>query len=215
MRVIAGTHRGRTLAGPENDGTTRPITDRVKENLFNRLQSLGMLTPEEPGQAWSVVDIYCGSGSLGIECLSRGAERCLFIESDGTAYRQLEHNLEHFDLLDRAEALQTSATPAAWARGLAPESIRLAFVDPPYALSEDPDAARAVGRVLEAIAPALEPGGVALWRTAVEITPDAQPGYDGPESVSYGGMALHFFQIPLPEDDADAPYPEPGDAPAP
>ncbi|MEM6749341.1 MAG: RsmD family RNA methyltransferase [Planctomycetota bacterium] len=197
MRVIAGNQRGRALAGPDNDGATRPITDRVKENLFNRLQSLGMLAPDEPEQTWRALDIFSGSGSLGIECLSRGADRCVFVESDRGALTALESNLTGLGLRDRAEVLATAASPPAWARGLTPGSVRLAFVDPPYAMSADPAGARALAGVLAALLPAFEPGGVCVWRTERGVCPAQQPGYDGPESVSYGGMELHFFQAPL------------------
>ena len=72
MRIIAGTHRGRTLLGPEGDDVTRPITDRVKENLFNRLHSLGVIGYGR------VLDVFAGTGSMGLEALSRGATHCTF-----------------------------------------------------------------------------------------------------------------------------------------
>ncbi|MEM6855146.1 MAG: RsmD family RNA methyltransferase, partial [Planctomycetota bacterium] len=89
MRIIAGQYRGRPLINPEDDLTTRPITDRVKENLFNRLQSLGLLGYGR------VLDIYCGTGSMGLEALSRGAEHCTFVDQSRDAIDKLEGNLDN------------------------------------------------------------------------------------------------------------------------
>ena len=77
MRIIAGTHRGRRLVAPEGK-TTRPMTDRVRENLFNILG---------PGAADGavVLDLFCGCGALGIEALSRGAASCTFVDTDRDA----------------------------------------------------------------------------------------------------------------------------------
>ncbi len=80
MRVIAGEFGGRRLVTPEGTAT-RPTTDRVREAVFNSLGSAGLL------EGALVVDLFAGSGAVGIEALSRGAERCVFVERDRAALR--------------------------------------------------------------------------------------------------------------------------------
>ncbi len=191
MRIIAGKHRGRTLLSPEDDLTTRPITDRVKENLFNRLHSLGVLGYGR------VVDLFCGTGSMGLEAISRGADHCLFIDMDRGAIERLDGNIETLGLADdQFEVMLGSALLPAWTHRIADGSLTLALLDPPYAMTQDLAPFYAL---LQTILSKLEPGGVAVFRTPKEITADDQPGYDGPARIVYGNMALHFYQAPLPE----------------
>ena len=84
MRVVAGHARGRKLVGPDTR-TTRPLTDRAKEGLFSALGSVEDL---------AVLDLYAGSGSIGIEALSRGAIRAVFVENGRQALAALRRNLE-------------------------------------------------------------------------------------------------------------------------
>jgi len=88
MRIIGGTHRGRRIAAPRG-GHTRPTGDRVREALFNLVG---------PVDGASVLDLYAGSGALGLEALSRGARRCVFVETDGAACRAIRANLETLGL---------------------------------------------------------------------------------------------------------------------
>jgi len=196
MRIISGTHRGRTLLGPEDDLTTRPITDRVKENLFNRLQSLGVLGYGR------VLDVFAGTGSMGLEALSRGAEHCTFVDQDRSAITRLEENLDTLGIdPERTKVVSGSALLPIWTYPLVDESITLALVDPPYMMTED---LLPLYDLLRAILPKLEAGGVAMLRTPAEVSVEEVTGYDGPASIIYGKMALHFYQTPLPPDDADA-----------
>ena len=193
MRIIAGTHRGRTLLGPEDDQTTRPITDRVKENLFNRLHSLGVLGYGR------VADLFCGTGSMGLEALSRGAEHCLFVEMDRDAVQRLEENLDALQVeQDAAEVMLGSALLPAWTHRVAEASLTLALIDPPYAMTAD---LAAFQTLLTTILPKLEAGGVAMLRTPAEVQAAEVAGYDGPARIVYGNMALHFYQSPLEEDE--------------
>lgn len=197
MRIIAGTHRGRPLLGPEGEGATsvtRPITDRVKETLFNRLTSLGLFDPDDPGR---VVDAYAGTGSLGLESLSRGASHCLFLERDRSALRVLEENVRDLGLADRSRILARDAASPGWIMGLEEGSVRLVFLDPPYASVEDAAGLARVSALLEPLLPKLEPGGVVVLRTPKEIEAGEVAGYDGPVRAVYGTMAVHFFGRPL------------------
>ena len=194
MRIIAGTHRGRTLLAPADAETTRPITDRVKENLFNRLHSLGVLGYGR------VLDVFSGTGSMGLEALSRGAEHCTFVDRDRDAVDRLQQNLETLGIApSAAHVLHTSALSPVWPGSLDDGSITLALIDPPYAMTED---MVPLLDLIDALQPKLEPGGVAVLRTPIEVTLDERPGFDGPATVTYGGMALHFFQTPF-EPEAD------------
>lgn len=189
MRIIAGTHRGRPLLPPRDAATTRPITDRVKEALFNRLLSLGLL-----GEG-RVLDVFCGTGSLGLEALSRGAEHCTFVDQDRDAVRRLEENLAALGLADRADVKPTNARSSVWTLALGAESVALAFLDPPYAMVTDDPAA--MDALSAALLPKLEPGGVVVLRTPTGADARELDGYDGPASFRYGGMTLHFYQRPM------------------
>ncbi len=100
IRVIAGTAKGRKLKLVPGD-STRPIMDRAKESLFNILGA-GI-------RGCSLLDLFAGTGSVGIEAFSRGAARALFIDNNRLAIRTIHENLEHTRLTDRAEVLRTDA----------------------------------------------------------------------------------------------------------
>lgn len=123
MRIIAGTARGRKIVAPSGQGT-RPITDRAKEAIFNMLVSLGGVDDA------IVLDLFAGSGSFGLECLSRGARRVTFVESDRHARNTLEANLATLGFTDRAMVLPTPVERALPTLGHAD----IAFCDPPYRL---------------------------------------------------------------------------------
>ena len=125
MRVISGEARGRRIQAPPGDDT-RPITDRAKESIFNMLVSLGGVVDAE------VVDLYAGSGSFGIECLSRGAASVTFVERRPAAVTAIRANLDSLGYADRARI--EPASVMAVLDGL--PSADLAFCDPPYA--DDP-----------------------------------------------------------------------------
>src|SRR3982751_2860140 len=88
MRIISGAKKGHTIEAPPGRGT-RPTSDRVRENIFNILG---------PVDGADVLDLYAGSGAMGLEALSRGAERAVFVESDRDAVRAIERNLDKLRL---------------------------------------------------------------------------------------------------------------------
>ncbi|MGH2561795.1 MAG: 16S rRNA (guanine(966)-N(2))-methyltransferase RsmD [Thermomicrobiales bacterium] len=136
MRVIAGDAKGRRLKGPA--GTfTRPMTDKVKEALFSTLWSLGV----EPDR---VLDLYAGTGALGIEALSRGASWAEFVEQNGGACAVVRDNLAHTRYGEFSQVHHVSvATFIARAR-TSEEPFDLVILDPPYA---DPDIAQTVAEI--------------------------------------------------------------------
>lgn len=127
MRVIGGSARGRKLKVPPGGGT-RPIPDRAKEAIFNMLGSLGALEPDD-----TVLDLYAGSGSFGIESLSRGAASATFVEQDRAAAAVLQANLAHLGFDDRAEVIVAPVQHALRTLGSGP-TVAVAFCDPPYAI---------------------------------------------------------------------------------
>lgn len=122
MRIISGQWRGKPLAVPKGEAT-RPTADRVRETLFNMLASrLGSL------EGLSVVDLFAGSGALGLEALSRGAEHCLFVEQDADALAALRKNIASLG----AQARATIRAGSVMALGPAQTPPDLIFLDPPY-----------------------------------------------------------------------------------
>ncbi len=119
MRVVAGIVGGRHLATPPGRGT-RPTSELVRAAIFNSLEARGVL----PGA--TVVDLFAGSGALGVEALSRGAARAVFVEADRRAARVIEANLAALGLADRAEV---HAVPVErWE----PVAADVVLADPPY-----------------------------------------------------------------------------------
>lgn len=122
MRIIAGEWRGRKLAAPKGDAT-RPTADRTRETLFSMLVSrLGSF------EDLLVLDLFAGSGALGLEALSRGAASCLFVEQDAEALKALRTNI---DALAQRGTATVQAT-SVMALGPARASFDLLLLDPPY-----------------------------------------------------------------------------------
>jgi len=121
MRVISGTARGCKLQ-PVKGMATRPTTDRVKENIFNLLQ--GNVRGAE------VLDLFAGTGQLGIEALSRGAAHCDFVEHAGPAYNILCKNIDSAQVRERAGTHRIEASD--FVKRAAGRKYKLIFLDPPY-----------------------------------------------------------------------------------
>lgn len=121
MRVIAGTARRLPLKTPEGTDT-RPTTDRIKETLFNMLQT------QIPGCIF--LDLFCGSGGIGIEALSRGARRAYFVENNRRTAEYLRENLTFTKLQEKAVVLQQDVLSAL--NRIRETEVDLIFLDPPY-----------------------------------------------------------------------------------
>ena len=144
MRVIAGTAKGRTLRSPRTQDT-RPITDRAKESLFN------ILAPRIPGSRF--LDLFAGTGGVGIEALSRGAAHATFVERAASALADIRHNLGATHLAADADVM--AADVFAYLRGT-PAPFDVIFVAPPQWRG--------------------------LWTRAVQLL-DQQPGWLAPDAV--------------------------------
>jgi 16S rRNA (guanine(966)-N(2))-methyltransferase RsmD len=179
MRVIAGVARGVPLAAPRGKDT-RPITDRVKETLFG---ILGDRVPEA-----RVLDLYAGSGAIGIEALSRGAASASFVERGREAARIIGANLERTHLTDRGDV---HAVDVMRFLASAPDGARydLVVLDPPY---EE----RAILAPLERLVPLLAPGATVVvkhfWRTEVPPLEGLRPWRER----RFGETALTFLEVP-------------------
>lgn len=143
MRVIAGRFGGRRLAAPHGSGT-RPTADRVKEALFSMLG---------PVDGLIVLDLFAGTGALGIEALSRGAAKAVFVERDRAALAALRSNLAALGLGQQIDAAQVRPLDAFMALDQAAdagETYDLIFLDPPYAKADAwrPKLAQALPKVL-------------------------------------------------------------------
>jgi 16S rRNA (guanine(966)-N(2))-methyltransferase RsmD len=126
MRIITGKYRGRTIE-TVRDKSVRPATDRVKTTIFNVLQSrLGL-------EGIEVLDLFAGSGSLGLEALSRGGARCVFVDTSRHVLDLLEANVERLGCLDDCILIQADAEAFI---GKTAERFDLIFADPPYAYEE-------------------------------------------------------------------------------
>ena len=127
MRVVGGRHRGRRLLAPAGD-TVRPTSDRAREALFNILSHGEFAAAGLPFADETVLDAFAGTGALGIEALSRGAARAIFIETDRAAVSMLRRNLAAVDEEDAADIVAGDATRPPRARA----ACEVAFLDPPY-----------------------------------------------------------------------------------
>ena len=121
MRIIAGSRKGHRIDAPKGV-TTRPTSDRVRENVFN------IIGPLEDA---SVLDLFAGSGAMGIEAMSRGATRAVFVEKDRTACRTIQRNLEKLRLTGAVVVCQDVRNALAQ-ESAAGRRYDLVLVDPPY-----------------------------------------------------------------------------------
>jgi len=126
MRVVGGTLRGRPIAGPQHEGL-RPTADRVRESLFNILAH-GVDDFSLDGAR--VIDLFAGTGALGLEAISRGAAFCLFVDSEPEARGLIRNNVEAFGLTGVTRIFRRDAADLGPAGTVAP--FQLAFLDPPY-----------------------------------------------------------------------------------
>jgi 16S rRNA (guanine966-N2)-methyltransferase len=195
VRVIAGTHGGRRLQAPPGAGT-RPTPDRVREALFSALESqLG-----GPGAlvGATVLDLFAGSGALGIEALSRGAAHAVFVERDRRALETVRANLRTLGLEERAEVL--AGTAGAHLPTLARRRRRFdaVFVDPPFTGSMGREALSAL-----AVSGVLHAGGVAVFEHPAAAAPPEVAAMRIVRTRRYGTVALTTYAPAAPAGDQE------------
>ena len=193
MRVVAGALRGRKLVAPEGL-QVRPTAERVRQATFNALDHRGVV------RGARVVDLFAGSGALGIEALSRGAAHVTFVETDKAALACIRQNLEHVGM--SAQATIVRADVARWVRGgSAARTVDLLFADPPYTFEGWPD-------LLAAVLPGLERDdpdavGIAVLETPGLIEPG--PGWEILRQQRYGGTVVTLAIPAAPSSTAASP----------
>lgn len=184
MRIIAGELRGRRIAAPEGR-TTRPTPDRVREALFSALESrLG-----GPGslEGLRVLDLFAGSGALGIEALSRGAARVTFVERDRQALSALQQNLKSLGLEAQGRVVAEDAGRVL-DRLAGEERFDVAFLDPPYGAPEAAASLAALGST-----GLLADAGVVVLEHATEDAPPAADGLALLATRAYGTVSLTYY----------------------
>jgi len=189
VRIISGTARGTKLRSLP-DPVLRPMLDRVKESLFAILRNLL--------DDACVLDLFAGSGSLGLEALSRGARGCLFVEQDGALSDLIVRNVQRCGFADRCQTVRSDVLalgpPPLDAPGVPAD---LVFVDPPYALADDSDGrARLLGALEGMVGAWVRPGAVAVLhhRPMPRVTwPSARFGVW--DRRVYGRSELTFFEV--------------------
>ncbi len=187
MRVISGTAKGRQLKGPPGVGT-RPMTDRLKTSLFDTLVPYGIAGAR-------VLDLYAGSGSLGIEMLSRGAEWCDFVEQSAPVCRVIRDNLEITRLADKGRVHQMAVARFLNSMGSVPDlpPYDIISLDPPYA---DPE----IRSTLDTIArwPKLAPHGLVVIGHATQVALADDYGDGHIRRLKHrvmGGSAFSIYEV--------------------
>jgi 16S rRNA (guanine966-N2)-methyltransferase len=199
MRIIAGAKRGMKLLSPRTD-VSRPITDRVKESLFNVLWNYGF--PEDKIAA----DLFCGVGSLGLEALSRGAEFVTFVEKDPKIIATLKKNIEKAGFAGESKVIRADAfkigapvrlreSAIASAEALDAQKYDLVFVDPPYSTTKETKEGSPLSKLLVLLSEQLSPDGIVVVRTEKRIGLLEQYGQLGViERRQWGTMAVTILQ---------------------
>lgn len=198
MRIIAGQWRGRQIAGPEGN-RTRPITDRAKTVLFDvlghRLARPGTLPPA------AVLDLFAGTGTLGIESLSRGARFTLFVEQHRPAVALIRENLDSLGVSQaRGRVLRADATECEFPPPPGPPDVySIVLVDPPYRLLTGPSPHPAMRPLLQRLAvdPVIADDAMIVIRHQRNPTggPDLSPLVEL-ERRDVGSMTFRFMSTP-------------------
>ena len=190
MRIVGGRFRSQILASPRNQ-STRPTSDRVRESLFNILANrLGNPDhPERPLAGHTVLDLFAGTGALGLESLSRGADFCLFMENDATARGLIRENCEILGVMRETQIYRRDATtPGPRPNSLKPFS--LVFADPPYGH----------GMAEKALAAALNGGwlddhALIIVEERKNAALEMGPAFQEVDRREYGDTSITLFRI--------------------
>lgn len=192
MRIVAGRHRGRRLEAPEGLAV-RPSADRTREAIFNVL-TLGKLAWHRPSQAPAapladacVLDAFAGTGALGLEALSRGAERVTFMESQAAALAACRRNIRGLGEEARCEVLQCDVLRPP----RAPAACQLVLMDPPYNQGLSPPALLALRD-----AGWLASGALAVIELMAREPFEPPAGFEILEQRKYGKARVVFLRAP-------------------
>ena len=196
MRIIAGQRRGHKFDGPKG-AATRPTSDLVRESIFN------ILGASVEGRV--VVDLFAGTGALGLEALSRGAARALFIEQNRDNVALIHRNLSTLRFDDRGTVRLADAY--RWARAYQPidDAPIAIFIDPPY--REYDDRPKKVNQMLGQLVEKLPEGSIIVVESSRSLDAHVLPDLDGWDVRRYGGTQVAIRTV------SQAETPEPDDHP--
>jgi 16S rRNA (guanine966-N2)-methyltransferase len=188
MRVVGGRFRGRALAGPRSKAI-RPTSDRLRESLFNILQhSYGLPLPET-----RVLDLFAGTGALGLEAISRGAAHALFIETSVEGRGIIRANIDALQLTGVTRVLRRDATTLGRAGTITP--FDLIFCDPPYGKKLGEQA------LMSAVAGGwLSPGALCVLEERSGTAVSLPPGLEALEQRETGDSQVIFASLSTAED---------------
>lgn len=169
--------------------TSRPVTDRVKESLFNVLYKYDL------PQGAMVADLFSGVGSLGLEALSRGAEFVTFVEKDPAVIAVLKKNIEKARFVNESKVIRANAFIAGTAAYSGMEKSGLVFVDPPYAAAMNVQADSPLGGLLDLLGSQVTDDGIVIVRTSRDACPLERYGQlQVAERRRWGTMAVTIFE---------------------
>ena len=183
MRIVAGKFRGKALLSP-SDESIRPTSDRAREAMFNILASrIGVHL-----DGLKVLDLFAGTGALGLEALSRGAQSAVFVDTGAEARGLIRDNIEAFGVAGIAKLLRRDATALGVAGTMGP--FDLVFLDPPYSkgLGELALASLRTGNWLS-------PDATIVLEEASEAELALPEGFTLDDRREYGAAALHFITL--------------------
>lgn len=182
MRIVGGEFRGRSLATPKSDDI-RPTTDRTRESLFNILSH----AYPEALDGTRILDLFAGTGAVGIEALSRGCRAALFVENSVEGRSLIWQNIDTFGLHGRAKMLRRDATDLGSHGSMEP--FHIVFADPPYAqgLGEKALAAAHSGGWLV-------PGALAVLEERADIQVVLDPAFVFLEDRGFGETRIHIYR---------------------
>ena len=182
MRVISGKARGLKLNTPKNDDV-RPTTDRVKESLFNMINSYIMDS--------DILDLFAGTGSLGIECLSRGANQCIFVDNSKESINIVKSNIKKARVENESIVLNLDFKSAINSLSLKNKQFDVIFMDPPYYKNMFSDALSAVdnNNLLK------EDGIIVVEHDTVDKFPDNMGRLYKSREKKYGNTTLTFYKL--------------------
>ncbi|MCY1664536.1 16S rRNA (guanine(966)-N(2))-methyltransferase RsmD [Rhizobium sp. SL86] len=182
MRIVGGEFRGRTLAAPKSNAI-RPTIDRTRESLFN---IIGHVYPEAIEGA-RVIDLFAGTGAVGLEALSRGCRSALFVENSIEGRGLLWENIEQFGLHGRARILRRDATKLGGVGTMEP--FHFLFADPPYGQGLGEAALLAAHQ-----GGWLLPGALVVVEERADVTLSVDPVFAPLEQRLFGDTRINFFR---------------------
>jgi 16S rRNA (guanine966-N2)-methyltransferase len=183
MRIVAGKFRGKQLTSPE-DNSIRPTADRVRESIFNILAS--RLGPSFEGLR--VLDLFAGTGALGLEALSRGAAHVVFVDTGAEARGLIRDHIEAFGAGGVAKLLRRDATNLGPAGTMGP--VDLVFLDPPYGMGLGEQALVSLRD-----GSWLKPETLLVLEESSDAAIRLPPGFTLDDRRDYGAAAIHFVSV--------------------